>query len=338
VTQASNIPLWGRAWKLTVELTTGEIQVLSQDGWDPEALRLTFDVLQSSISSPFWFADVALYNANAPEMQSLLHAKTLILEAGYQSGPSKSSIIYAGPVLQTRFTRENVVDLVMRFNCLATDALLENNFINLAVGPMSSQYDVVSKMIGNMGGNVAEQVSSRARTLLAGNQYPRAKTLFGKATKFINEIADGNYVSHWIGANGQHYVSEMADPSKENPDLTYGPPFPPSYNPGASDSSITRSIIGVPEPSPHGCEFTVLLDPRLKVQVPPMLVKLDQTIIQQLKIQYGQLPLSTLDQSGLYIASQVRHYGDTRGNDWYTSVIGWRRAYAQLLLSGPPAS
>lgn len=330
----SNIPLWGRAWKLSVRLADNSVQVLSQSSWDPEALRVVFEVLESTLPSPFWFAYVTVYNLNDPEMQNLLfNAVWLTLEAGYQFGPSKSSIIWDGPVLQVLFNRENVTDLTMGFNCVAGPPLIEEQFVNVASGPMSSQLQIVSQMIEQMNGNVSGQVSSTAQKLLSAKQYPRGKTVFGKVSKYVAQMSDDNFLNTWIQGN-QHYMSELYDPSINlEPQLIFGPPFPPGYNPSNSDAGITRSIIGVPKQSQFGCIFTVLLDPRLKVQLPPMLVKLDQTVIQQLKIQYGQV-LTPLDQSGLFIAAQIRHYGDTRGNDWHTEVTGYTRGYSQNLLNG----
>jgi hypothetical protein len=331
---ASDIPLWGRAWTLSVKLASGETQVLSQSGWDPEALRVTFDILESTLPSPYWFADVTVYNLNDPAMQNLLfNATWLTLEAGYQFGPSKSSIIWDGPVLQVMFDRKDVVDLTMRFNCLAGPWLLEEQFINVAMGKMSSQYQVVSKMIEQMKGNVSDQTSAKAQQLLQAKQYPRGKTVFGKVGKYIAQMSDDNFLSHWIDGN-QHFISSLASPDVSNsPDLTYGPPFPPGQNTTSSDTSITRSIIGVPKQNTFGAIFTVLLDPRLKVQLPPLLVKLDHTVITQQKLQYGQI-LTPLDHGGLFVAAQVEHHGDTRGNDWYTTVTGYTRGYAQGLLSG----
>ena len=185
MSSTSNIALWGRAWKLSVKLASGESQILSQSGWDPEALRVVFDVLESTLPSPYWYADVTVYNLNDPTMQNLLfNAVWLTLEAGYQSGPSISTIIWDGPVLQVLFDREDVVNLTMKFNCLAGPWLIEEQFINASVGPMSSQLQLVSKMIEQTNGNLQEQTSDKARQLLTVKQYPRGKTVFGKVSKY----------------------------------------------------------------------------------------------------------------------------------------------------------
>lgn len=355
----STIPLWGRSWELTVTAQIGDgatqQYTLTQDKFDPEALRMTFDVLQSVISSPYWFADIAIYNLNDPTAQNLLlNAIWVTLKAGYQTGPSKASIIWDGPVMQTTFDKESVTDQIIRFNCIAiaghteTGELLQESMVNKAYGITKSQQQVVSNMlaIANTGDTNAAsltpdqmnaQVGPLAQRKFAAVQYPRGKTVFGKVSKYIAQMSDSNFVNYWRGANGQHQISELFDPSQpRTPDITFGPPFPPGYTPANPDTGITRSIIGVPKQTLYGCIFTVLLDPRISVQVPPMLVALDQTLIQQLQLQVGQLPpvKSILSNSGIYIAGQVHHYGDTRGNPWYTEVSGYGIGWAQTFFNG----
>lgn len=334
----SAIPLYGRAWKLSVKTVsaagTPVTTVLSQQSWDPEALRVTFEILQSTLPSPFWFADITVYNLNDPTQQNLLfNAVWLTFEAGYQFGPSKSSIIWDGPILQVMFDRPDVVNQTIRFNCVATTPILQNSFVNIAIGPFQSQYQTVSQMIQQIGGNVGQQVSSTAQGLLSAKQYPRGKTVFGSVSKYIAELSEDNFLNHWIAGN-QHYLSELFNPNiKINPDLTFAPALPPNVTPGTTNASVTQSIVGVPRQTPFGADVTVLLDPRLAVKLPPLLVKIDQSVISQMKISYGQV-LTPLDKSGLYIAGQIRHYGDTRGNDWYSEITGYTRGYAQGLLSG----
>lgn len=327
----STIALWGRSWKLIVKTSSGNEITISRDAWDPEALRVTFDVLQSTLPSPYWYALVKVYNLNDETMQQvLLNAVWLTLEAGYQHEPHRG-VIWDGPVLQVLFDRENVVDLTMTFNCIAGPTILENEFINQLVGPESSQTQAVSKMIDKTTGNFDKQVSPAAKALMDTKRYPRGKTLFGKTSKYFGQIADDNFLSHWV--NGyQHYISEFDSGVKTKPDLVYGPRFPANFSLGAHDS-VTRSVIGVPRQGPYGVIFTVLLDPRLIVKVPPLLVQLDNTIIRQQKAQMNQVFLP-LDEDGFVIAGQVHHIGDTRGNSWYTEVTGFTRGYAQNFLKG----
>lgn len=348
----SNVPLWGRAWKLTVKTqsadqTAESVEILTQNSWDPEALRVTFDVVESANYAPFWSADVRVYNLNIPEVQNLLwNAVWLTLEAGYQNGDNMYSTIWDGPVIQVIFDRENVVDLVTRFNCISTLPFLEQQLVSFQRGPGYSQYGFVSDYIeNNLGGTPGQNISPYAATALKGKQYIRGKTFFGSGHEYVGQIAEDNFLSHW-NSGGVPNVSEIANPNAVPPvAITYGPPYPPGAKlpANATGQPITRSVIGVPKQSPFGCEFTVLLDPRLKVTVPPMAVKLDNTLISQAKLQpqvgSGSSNLPTiLDQSGVFIVGQVRHYGDTRGNAWYTEVNGWSTNWAQRLSFTPLAT
>jgi hypothetical protein len=340
----SQIPLWGRAWKLTVKTqsadqSTPSQEILTQDSWDPEALRMTFEVLQAANSSPYWYALVKIFNCNKVELQNLLfNAVWLTLEAGYQTGPSKYSQIWDGPVMQVIFDRENVVDLTVTFNCISTLAFLEEQFIGVSKGSFSTQYQFISDYIqNNLGGNPSDQISEYAAGLLKAKQYPRGKTYFGSGSKYVEQIAQDNFLSTWH-KGGQPHISELSQTAVPDPEITYGPPYPPGANvPANQDPNITRSIIGVPRQSVFGSIFTVLLDPRLTVKVPPMAVKLDNTLITQLKTQPPNLP-AILDNSGVFVVGQVRHYGDTRGTPWYSEVNGWAPAWAYKLLGTGAAS
>ena len=74
----------------------------------------------------------------------------------------------------------------------------------------------------------------------------------------------------------------------------------------------------------EGVSFRVLLDSRLLVKIPSICVGIDNTVIKQMMNGSGNnlnLP-PVLSQNGVYGVAGVRHIGDTRGNDWYTDVVG----------------
>lgn len=331
----SAIPLFGQAWKLTVKyLSGGSVQtseIVTQSGWDPEALRMTFDVLQSTLPSPYWYADISIYNLNEPTVQNyLFNAVWCTLEAGFQTGPSKSSIIWDGPVLQTLFDREDVVDQRTTLHCLASIPAIEQNIVNMQFGAMTQQAQAVSQMASSIG-MPAVRLGTQANSLLQAKAYPRGLTVFGRASDFFGDVAEDNFLSTWN--DGQNaYISEL-NSSATTPNLTFAPVTPPGYTVGQLDQSATYSIIGTPRQTPFGVIYTVLLDPRLKVGLPPLLVKLDNIVISQMKAYLGQV-LNPVDASGLSVVAQVRHRGDTRGNEWYTEVTGYWRNYTTNLLQG----
>jgi hypothetical protein len=119
--------------------------------------------------------------------------------------------------------------------------------------------------------------------------------------------------------------------------LIYAPPAPPGYTAQTLDlpPNTTESIIGTPQQMQQGAIFTVLLDPRLKVGLPPQLVQLVRTNItfMQRTPSPNSKPATALMANLTFFVSQVRHTGDTRGNDWHTEVTGYSTAYAQTLLN-----
>ncbi len=341
---ATPLPLWGQAWELTViyETKGGEPQqvTLTQDTWEPEALRMTFEVLQAMNSSPFWYADIAIYNMTDQAAQNtLLHATWVTLKAGFQTGPNQSQIIWDGPVFQTLFTREDVVDTKVTLHCFANPFVMED-IVNFSVGPFADQELLAARMAGevglpdmSVGGGTLGGVAAKR---LAANVYPRGRGIFGKVGKYIAQLADSNFMQTWRDGE-KAYISEI-DSGVRTPELAYSPPFPPNYTDQQLQIPVgaTRSLIGTPVQTQQGVDFTVLLDPRLSVRLPPLLVQLARTQIAQIERSpspYGGLP-TALNSNLTFFVAQVRHVGDTRGNQWYTQVTGYSTTYASNVLDG----
>jgi hypothetical protein len=205
------------------------------------------------------------------------------------------------------------------------------------MGEFSTQQQLVARMaqlansppISVAQGTQGQAAASR----MSAVQYPRGNTVFGKTSKFLAQVGDSNFLQSWHDGR-QAYISEVDDGNR-TPSLIYAPPLPPGTTSTTADpSGTTTSIIGTPQQTQQGVIFTVLLDPRIKVQLPPLLTQLVRTQITQLTrtpSANSELPTS-LSANQTFFVAQVRHIGDTRGNDWLTEVTGWSTAYAQNLL------
>jgi len=347
-TPTSGIPLWGQAWELAITYVTkgggAEVVTVGSNRFQPEALRVTFEIQQSMNSAPLWYADISVYNLDDQTAQNLLvNATWVTLKAGFQFGPQLSSIIWDGPVFQPIYTRENVVDQKLTLHCIALPGALSDT-ISFSMGQFSSQLQLIQRMIAenNAGANpspLVVKLGQVARQRMLATQYPRGNTVFGKVSKFLTQVSDSNQVQAWNDGQ-QAYISEVAS-GVITPSLIYSPAFPPGgvENSNGLPPSVNQSIVGTPQQIQQGVIFTVLLDPRLKVNLPPQLVQLVRTNITQLAYEpsvNSKLPtlLATADSSNLtFYVSQVRHTGDTRGNDWQTEVIGFSTIYAQTLLN-----
>ena len=341
------MPLWGQAWSLDVTYTPqggGEPRTMSItcDQWQPEALRMTFEVLQAAYRSPIWYADISVYNLDSQTIQDILVGINLrvVLKAGFQSGPNISSIIWNGPVFQVLYTREAVVDQKLTLHCIATPPGSDIT-LNFSMGQGFSQQKLLASIArftnlppisvgqGTLG-QTAEKITSAVT-------YPRGNTVFGKPAAVTAQIADSNSLQSFTDGV-QMYVTE-ADTGSRTPTLIYAPPFPPEYSYIGSDvpDGTTHSLVGTPQQTPEGVIFTVLLDPRLRVGLPPQLAQLVRTQLnaQQLTPSADSDLPSLQGPDGtnlLFFVKQIRHTGDTRGNDWTTEVTGWSTAYAQTLL------
>lgn len=343
----SNIPLWGQAWELTITYaqkdgTPSPPTTISSNSWEPEPLRITFEVVQSTLPSPWWFADINIYNLNDPTTQNtLLNATWCTLKAGFQTGDNLYSTIWDGPVFQVLFDREAVVDQRLTLHCVANPLILDQ-IVNFAVGPGATQQQLVARMAASIGlppidpGSGTQ--SQYAFEQMSAVVYPRGKTVFGKMSKYLEQIAGDHFIS--VFQNGQQaFMTEIGNQSggAVKPSITYAPPLPPSPQQATLPAGVTASIIGTPRQTLFGVIFEVLLDPRLKVKAPPMVVALDRSAT------FQQLPLAPNPNSGFptaltadltFFVGQVRHTGDTRGNAWQTEVTGYGTAYAQNVTNG----
>jgi hypothetical protein len=343
---SSQIPFFGQAYTLTIGYVDPQnpdalkYVDIASNTWEPEALQFTFEVVQSTIPDPWWYADITIFNLNAAEIQNAIYgARRVILSAGFQTGPTKSAVIWDGPVFQVSYTQENVVDQVIVLHCAANPQVM-NSMIAFSMGVYSDQADLLSKAASAInlppmqaGGNV-NTLSQYAADVLKATQYPRGNTVFGKMGKYLSQIADTHFMTTF--RDGQKaYMTEVSNGKVPPADFIYCPTQTDPNNTVPPDT--TPTIIGTPRQFPQGVIFTVLLDPRLQVQLPIQVVQLVRVLPSQLtntpNLSSGDFT-TPLKGPLKFFVGQVKHVGDSRGNDWYTEVTGYSTTYANDLLSG----
>lgn len=343
----SNIDFFGQAWELTIGYSTADgsptYETISTDAWDPEALRITFEVQQATIQSPWWYADIVIYNLNTEAIQSIIfNASWVTLKAGFQSGPALSSVIWDGPILQVLYDQENVVDQRITLHCVANPLVMDEGVIAFSMGVFSTQAQLLTKAATAINLPDISQangtLSAYAQQALNKKSYPRGNTVFGKIGNFMDQVANDQFLNTYRDGY-KAYMTDLGQPGATPPvpDLIYSPSRPPNNNDFQVPTGTTPTIIGTPKQTPQGVVFTVLLDPRLKVKIPVQVVQLVRTLPGQLAIQPGPAAgnLGTPLNSNLtFFVGQIKHIGDSRGNDWYTEVTGYSTTYAQQLLEG----
>lgn len=267
---------------------------------DVSDLKCTFKVEKLGYQA-INFADITIYNLS-PKTQSdiINYGARVIIEAGYEN--AEYGKIFDGDLIQPIFDRENVIDYKLTLHCLDGDSPLNMNFVTMSV---QANYTSKSNLLAVLKNSHFPFNDYDITDNLDNVEMPRGKVFFGSPKKYFRQIAEANN-AQWSYNDRKFILSNITDiPNTE-----------------AILVTPENGLIGVPQQTEEGIEFKTLLNPNLKIQYPAVQVKIDNSLIRQQKIKYGQY-LSRLDQDGYYYICSVIHTGDTRGDDWYSDVIGF---------------
>ena len=298
-------PLYGRKWRVLVVLKDGTTALDVSDS-DFEtgqpgvgALRVTFDIQRPQYQS-WYYGDISIYNLTSETEERLIEeSASVIVEAGYVNG--NYGQIFGGKVFQAIRDRENVVDYVLTLHCIDGMELFNNNFVKVTYNAGDDQRTHIQKICNDATTTIP--IDGISETLDV-KKMPRGKTYFGEPKRYLRQMTLDQKAQMWCD-NEKLNISKLND------------------SPTGEALVITpeNGLIDTPQQIDYGCVFRTLLNANLKLMNPPMLVKLDQTMVRQIKAQIGEI-LSPLDQDGIYRVIGVNHRGDTRGNEWYTEVAG----------------
>jgi hypothetical protein len=329
------IPFFGRSFKVELTQNPGALSsgttTLANSTWGNESLRLTFDTERfvKGDASPYWICDVSIYNLNNPTLAYVVNqGDQLTLSAGYNYGtsPGVSNIIFQGKILQSILERDNVVDSILTIRCIAS--LLEDRsvYVEVTLNQPWTQADAVRAVAAKANIHVNFLDES-----LTGKTFPRGRTITESASKYFAEVASDNKLQYVLDWNGLSIKS--LTPDSAVPDQVFAPPRITSIpNSQSSTGSTKQTLIGVPQQTQEGITFKVLLDSSIELF---QLVKLDMSSARRLLYSPDPNgPIPSINEDGIYSVAGLRHYGDSRGNDWYTEVIGVTRQWAQITGAG----
>ena len=320
--------LFGRKYQVKVSLPSADgssqdVLVVTDSAFQPEALRATFDIYTPAIEAAFWYADICIYNLDQPTTQAILQrpikqGMSVTVAAGYQNG--NYGVIWSGPVFQPFLERENVTDLKRTLHCILGLDELSRTAISGTYAAGTTQFDIINQIANQL---FTKNSKARISSNLKPGKFPRGGVFFGNPHKYFADIAADNNMQYWLNPSGLTLGRADEDTPISTVDFVYSP---------------ATGIIGVPQQTQYGVNFKVLLDPRLQIVHPLPVVKIDNSSIRILKRQIGEL-IGVLDQDGEYIVVAARHYGDTRGEPWYTEIsgvtsVGGKMAMMQAFAGG----
>lgn len=295
---------WLRSYSLVVSTAVNG----TVTGKDLSALRFKFEIRGSDLDTPNT-AVIRVYNLADSTIESIREFGQVSLQAGYVNG--NVGTIFSGDIKQFRRGKENNVDTYL--DILAADGDQAYNFgiVNTTLAPGSNLTQRLNALADAMGvvldKNAPDIVANSTGGIIP---LPRSKVMYGMARTHLRNIANSTS-TRWSIQNGV---------------LTFVPLA--GYLPGEAVviNSVT-GMIGQPEATDQGIMVKTLLNPLIKIGTRVQINNKD--INQTIKIngtgQFGYqdtqyLPARTTD-DGFYRVMVAEHFGDTRGNEWYTELV-----------------
>lgn len=268
-------------------------------GLDLSPLRVRFAVRRADIQTPNTM-EARIWNVSEETVARVKKEfQRVVLQAGYEYG--NFGTIFDGTIKLVRFGRESATDTYM--DILAADGDVAYNFsvTNTTLAAGSSHQDRLAALQKSM-----EEYNVKAGYLpeVAGQQLPRGKVMFGMTRDFLRDAADTLNCS-WSIQDGRLQLVPLT-----------------AYLPTeAVVLSAKTGMIGMPEQTVDGIKTKCLLNPRLRIGGK---VQIDNKSVQQMRIDMAYTAINfqpKIADDGFYRLLVVEHYGDTRGNDWYSDLI-----------------
>lgn len=271
---------------------------------DVSDLHCVFSVEAMTINTPK-IAYLRIYNLAPETLKEIIDEGTqLTIAAGYRENFSR---IFTGQITQSRIGRENGTDTYLDITAADGDKAFNFTLLNLSV---SSGTDIVTRL--QMLANAAGMKLGVVQAPPDGAKLSRGRSYFGLLRDHLTAEA-ASIGANWSFDNGTIHVVNVGG---------YLPGEIPKITPSSG-------MIGTPEQLDIGVQVRCLLNPHLQQN---MLVKLEGVIqqhqlslnIQGLASELGNY-VGALSADGIYKVLYVNHFGDTRGQDWYSDFVGYAR-------------
>lgn len=291
-----------------------------RDGIDLSQLRINFRLKKYSKASPN-FLEARIYNLSRPPgpdtVGKVKQFGRVQLAAGYEG--DNYGMIFDGTVVLYIVGKENPVDSYIDIKAGDEDEL-NNAAIGLTWPANTTNQKKAEDMIKAAGGSVGK---------VDLGEYGKQKSLrsssyIGLLEKGMRSLTNGAGADYYID-DGKHYVIPW-DGYVKNEIIELSP---------------TTGLVGIPKVTPQGIEAQCLLNPKLRLGT---LVKIDIGSISEIpylpgsgdsawaggptgnvpNTAYGlfKYPSAAVNPKGIYKILLLEHHGDTRGNTWYSSIVG----------------
>lgn len=277
------------------------------NAYDLSGLRFTFHIKNAQYGVPD-NATFSIYNTGEELNAFLSDFTQLTLQVGYGETPDSTSfgIIFNGLIKQFKFRRENTVDRVLDILAVDNDEMFGYAFTRetLVSATWLDQVQAVAESAGLVIDNMRQIQDLIDQGLISNKPSARAVTLHGRPSDLINNLCF-NENCLWNTTGNKLIIIP---------------------NNGVLDGqairlSRTTGLIDMPQQTTDGITIKALINPNFKINTA---IELDNSSIVDYTFSpdYGFVDLSQWkDKDGLYRIMSVDHQGDTRGNDWYSTLV-----------------
>lgn len=268
-------------------------------GIDLSNLGIKFSVKKSDAQTPNT-AEIRVYNVAQDTAARIREEFTRVrLQAGYEGN---FGVIFDGNIKQAVNGQENGCDKFVDIYAGDGDDAYNFSIINYSLAAGSTQSQQLTSLIQAM---ESRGVKTGSIEGLLPDKLPRGKVMYGMARDYIRQIAQSSQTS-WS-------VQDMA---------LQVIPFTSLLPNQAVVLNSKSGMIGIPEQTNEGIKIKCLLNPLLKIGSK---VKINEEDIQKAKIDDTAKDSnvnkpSEISRDGFYRLYTVEHSGDTRGNEWYSSL------------------
>ena len=271
---------------------------------DLSALRFRFAIHRGDTETPNTM-DVRVYNVSDETAQKVQQEFTrVVLQAGYEGN---FGLLFDGTVKQVRRGRESQTDTYLDITVADGDSAYNFAVMNTSLAAGASMDNQIAAAMQAM---LPHGVSLGYKPFMSPNKLPRGKVFYGMARSYLSDMMR-TAAAKWSIQDGAVNIVPLD-----------------GYVPGEPVVvTAATGMVGLPEQTQNGIRVRMLLNPSIKIG---SLIKLDNASIQGYRFSLGiSATASNLntanviktDSDGLYYAMVNDHYGDTRGNEWYTETI-----------------
>ena len=301
-------PLWIRRWKLSVGNVSGAQAI------DLSQFSFEFEVSMQQNQTP-WKGRVKVWNP-PPTLAGQIGKEytNISLDAGYMQPSQQYDNVIQAQLTYWRWGRQNATDTFLELFIAMYDTAFTAAVVNTWVPAGATKDTTLDAVLAAL---APYGVTKGQITQLSQDKAPRGRALVGMVRDIMRDFARTENAKWFIDKDGKLHLLSQDEA------LALGNTKVPLLSARTGLVDVPTQVLG------SGIEIHSLLNPALR---PGMQVQVDAASINQLQTtdnspflktsMTAQDPITAkINQSGLYIIGQIKHFGQNRGNPWYSHMV-----------------